>query len=127
MAQYYIPLVGTPQIGGSSGGGSGGDNLMFVYVYYDDEASKYVSTKTFSEIDAFYNGGALYGDNFDGSKACVVLFAGENVRQSGTAVLYDDDGAYACYILTANDVLPMASIAFFNDGGEDTLDVQFMA
>ena len=82
MAQYYIPLVGTPQIGGSGGGGSNlpavtsadnGDVLTVVNGAWDKAApsggggvlvvhdANGTLDKTWQEIhDAMLSGGAVY-------------------------------------------------------------------
>lgn len=48
MAKYYIPLVGTPQIGDSGGGGG----VLVVNVTYDEQTDTEIMDKTWAEIFA---------------------------------------------------------------------------
>ena len=70
MAGYYIPLVGTPQIGDSGGGGGGGGVLV---VNVNDGALD----KTWQEIhDAGF--AVTFGDGIDsGYMICVSIYAEE--------------------------------------------------
>lgn len=57
MAQYYIPLVGTPQIGDSGGGGGGGGGALVVTVTYDEQTDTEIMDKTWAEIFAALSAG----------------------------------------------------------------------
>jgi hypothetical protein len=73
MAGYYIPLVGTPQIGDSGGGGGGGG----VLVVHDTDGTL---DKTWQEIhDAMLSGGAVYV--YSNGGISVFVFAGSNGSQ----------------------------------------------
>lgn len=82
MAQYYIPLVATPQIGGS-GGGSGGGGVLVVNVTETDDA--YVCDKTAGEIYAACPGAMFVRNSNGGMKT--VEFVGNYGRS--------EEGEYA--------------------------------
>jgi len=50
MAQYYIPIVGTPQIGDSGGGSGGGSSAYVVNIIEDEATGHYTCDKTAAEI-----------------------------------------------------------------------------
>jgi hypothetical protein len=58
MAGYYIPLVGTPQIGDSGGGGGGGTGGgLLVNVIHDEVAGTFTCDKTAGEMAAVLEAG----------------------------------------------------------------------
>ena len=56
MAGYYIPLVGTPQIGDSGGGGGGAGGLL-VNVTHDEATETDTCDKTAGEMAAVIEAG----------------------------------------------------------------------
>lgn len=57
MAGYYIPLVGTPQIGDSGGGGGGGGGAGGMLVNVTRQGDDLVCDKTAGEIMAVVEAG----------------------------------------------------------------------
>ena len=86
MAGYYIPLVGTPQIGDSGGGGGGGGGSSNVLVVTDNAGTL---DKTWQEIH----------DAVEAGQVVVFQQALDNaLTLYGFAGIEADTGYYAVYL-----------------------------